>query len=230
MRRAHAVVAAATLLVGGVAGPSAALTTQVIPGCEPANGYEPGEICQVLVAPLSPDCIATVPTLPYAVTVEGRAEDSPNTIDITWVNPGGDDVVLTDQPLEGSLVWPGTVVGSDGLATDWPNWSQNANGTWSQGDEFTWAVGSVDVQFGSTPAVTLPVSYPDRPECRPEGAVLASNPGTPTRTPPAATPQRGLSGVLAATGSAGVPLAIGAGALLVGGASLVLVRRSRREL
>ncbi len=41
MRRAHAVAAAAVLMVGGVAGPSAALTTQVAEGCE-APGYPAG--------------------------------------------------------------------------------------------------------------------------------------------------------------------------------------------
>ena len=49
MRRAHAVGAAALLLVGGVAGPSAALTTQVVTGCEDPSGYEPGQPCEVEV-------------------------------------------------------------------------------------------------------------------------------------------------------------------------------------
>ena len=212
MRRAHAVVAAAMLLVGGVAGPSAALASEIIPGCEPGSGYVPGEDCEVLVEPLEPDCIDTVPTLPYAVGINVPAGQPPvDTIDITWVNPDGDDVVLDDQPLEGDLVWPGTVVGSDGQATDWPDWTQNANGTWSRGDAFSWAVGTVDVVFGSNPSATLSVEYPDEPECRPEGAVLVSNPRP--------------SGVLALTGAAGPALAIGAGALLLGGTGLVLLRR-----
>jgi LPXTG-motif cell wall-anchored protein len=215
MRRAHAVVAAAMLLVGGVAGPSAALGTQVVPGCAPGDNYVPGEECEVEVEPLSPDCIDTVPTLPYAVGITVPAGQPPvDTIDITWINPDGDDVVLVDQPLEGDLVWPGTVVGADGTATDWPDWTQNANGTWSRGDAFSWAVGSVDLRFGTNPSATVSVDYPDEPECRPEGAVLVSNP-RPT----------GVSRVLAATGAAGPALAIGAGALLVGGTGLVLVRR-----
>lgn len=217
MRRAHAVVAAAVLMVGGVAGPSAALTTQVIEGCDPATGYVPGTPCEVEV--LEPDCINTVPTLPYAVVGPDGSALPAGSVDVTWVNPDGDDVVLADQNPEGSLVWPGTVVGPDGTATDWPDWTQNADGTWSRGDAFSWAVGSVDVMFGS---VAVTVQYPDSPECRPEGTVLANNPTTRTPT--------GVSGVLAATGAAGPALAIGAGALLVGGTSLVLLRRSRREV
>jgi len=208
MRRAHTVAAAALLMVGGVAGPSAALATQVIDGCV-APGYPAGTPCEVEI---QPDCINTVPTLPYLVVGPDGQPATGEPIDITWVNPDGDDVVLADQPLEGDLVWPGTVVGADGLATDWPNWTQNADGTWSQGDAFTWAVGTVEVQFGGA---SVNVQYPDRPECRPEGSVLATPPSRPT----------GLSGVLAATGSAGPALAIGAGALLVGGTSLVLIRR-----
>lgn len=243
MRRAHAVVATAMLFVAGTAGSSSALTTQVIPGCEPAEGYQPGQLCTVEVEPLEPGCLDTVPQLPYAVTVLGP-DDAPlpvDTIDITWVNPDGDDVVLVDQPLEGTLVWPGTVVGGDGRATDWPGWSRAADGTWSQGDEFSWATGSVEVMFGSTPAVATTVAYPDGAECRPAGVVPVNNPGTTTpggtpgtSTPGTSTPgttggSTGLPAVLAQTGAAGPALAIGAGALLVGGTSLVLLRRARRD-
>jgi LPXTG-motif cell wall-anchored protein len=217
MRRAHAVVAGAVLLVGGVASPSAA---QVIDGCI-APGYPAGTPCEVEI---EPDCIDTVPTLPYLVVGPDGQPATGEPIDITWVNPGGDDVVLADQPLTGDLVWPGTVVGADGRATDWPDWTQNANGTWSRGDAFTWAVGTVDVQFGG---VTVQVEYPDEPECRPEGAVLAQNPVPPARTTPRPS---GLSGVLAATGLEAESLAIGAGALVAAGAGLVLLRRSRREV
>ena len=69
--------------------------------------------------------------------------------------------------------------------------------------------------FGTNPAVSVDVVNACRSA---EGAVLASGPRT-TRS----------SGVLAATGAAGPALAIGAGALLVGGASLVLLRRTRRD-
>lgn len=70
--------------------------------------------------------------------------------------------------------------------------------------------------FGTNPSVSVDVVN----ACQSgQSAVLASGPRT-TRS----------SGVLAETGAAAGPaLAIGAGALLVGGTSLVLLRRARRD-
>ena len=232
MRRAHAVVAAALLAVGGVAAPSAALTTEIIPECDPSSDRYteiPGG-CAVLVEDIDSDCVAGVPQLSYELSVRGPITPP---IQITWENDQGGQDVVVQGGLSGTIHWPGTVVNADGTVADWPGWTQQANGTWVQGDEFDWALGSVDVTFGTNPSVTRTVQYPDRPECRPAGAVLAANTTTTTRTPAqpaaqaAAARSTGLSGVLAATGVEASTLAAGAGALLVGGTALVLARRSR---
>jgi len=118
-------------------------------------------------------------------------------IDITWTSTSGGNVVLTDQPTAGQLTWPA------GVTTD------------------------ATIVFGTTPETSVRAVYP----CARQTAVLAgSETGNASGVLSAADRSRntgGLSGVLAATGVEASSLAIGAGALLVAGTSLVLVRRRR---
>ena len=71
-----------------------------------------------------------------------------------------------DQPLSGSVLWPGAVPGPNGRGIDWPGWRQLSDGTWVQGDEFDWVRPTVQVLFQVNPEATVTVSYPpSSPNC-----------------------------------------------------------------
>ncbi len=82
----------------------------------------------------NPICDGDVPYLQYAVETTGTTD---TTVDITWVNPNGNDVPMNNLPLTGRVLWPGAVVNADGTPADWPGW-RLVNGEWVEGDEFDW--------------------------------------------------------------------------------------------
>ncbi|QHT56873.1 peptidase [Cellulomonas sp. H30R-01] len=183
-------------------------------GCEGATDeYGAPLPCDLTVSVLTPICDNDVPKLRYAVVPNG----TPNTtVTITWINPTGPDVVQSGLPLSGTVLWPGAVVGADGKGADWPGWSQAADGSWVEGDEFDWVRPSVSVNFAVNPEMTTTVAYPpSSPNCAtnpPGEAVLASNQ------------------VLSATGSNTAPLLwAGAGLLVVGAGAVTAVTLVRRR-
>ena len=95
---------------------------------------------------------------------------------ITFVNPTGDDVTFSQQPLHGRAPWPGIVLDDDGAVVDWPGWRLEG-GVWVAGDEYDWAVGAVVVEFEAGEVVDAVVDYPAAtPTCEPTpyGAVGSS--------------------------------------------------------
>jgi len=185
-----------------------------------ADTYLPPRACELHVLHKQPVCDNDVPRLAYEVEAIG----TPNTtVTVTFVNPHGDDYVVRDLPLSGSVPWPGAVV-KDGKGVDWPGWRQLADGTWVEGDEFDWVRPDVEVLFEVNPSATVTVAYPpSSPQCLtgpPGSAVLADEPGTPTS---------GGSAPLAATGSNALPIALAGAGLLVVGVLVLLVSRRRRE-
>jgi len=169
--------------------------------------------CELHITLLSPVCDNDVPKLRYVAEAIG----TPNTtVTITWVNPGGANVVQSGLPLSGTVLWPGAVVGPDGKGADWPGWRQLPDGTWVQGDEFDWVRPSVQVNFQVNPSATMTVAYPpSSPNCatNPPGNEVLSATGTE---------------VLSATGSNSAPLLIGAVSLVVvGGLTVLFVARRR---
>ncbi|ACZ32027.1 LPXTG-motif cell wall anchor domain protein [Xylanimonas cellulosilytica DSM 15894] len=161
VRAAAAAAGAAALLVTSAGLASAAAPTDV--------QYPPPPAPTLDVNVLQPICDGDVPYLEYAVTATGTTND---TVTITWQNPAGSDVVLADLPLTGRVLWPGAVVGANGEALDWPGWTQQADGTWVEGDEFDWVRPSVDVLFEVNPEASATVAYPpSSPSCatNPEG-------------------------------------------------------------
>ncbi len=224
-----ALAAVVTLGVPGVAlaavseSPVASQLAQEVTDPEPQFGclgavddYGAPLPCELHVTVLTPICDNDVPKLQYAVDAVG----TPNTtVTITWVNPTGADVVQSGLPLSGTVLWPGAVVGPDGKGADWPGWSQQADGTWVEGDEFDWVRPSVQVLFQVNPEATVSVAYPpSSPNCNtnPQNEVLSATPAS--------------NDVLSATGSNSAPLLIGAVALVaVGGLVLAFVSRRRRH-
>lgn len=199
--------------------PAAAAVAPSPGGCGDDDGYSAAGVCQLKVELLSPVCDNDVPYLTYRVAVEGTSKTD---LTITWDNPSGADVVQSGLPLSGRVPWPGAVVGPDGRGADWPGWTRQADGTWSEGDEFDWVRPSVQVTLAVNPSVTATVAYPpSAPQCVTgpvESSVLA-----------APAPGSG-SGVLAATGSDTTPWLVAAGALVLAGGGLVAARaRARRH-
>ena len=215
-------IALMALLVGlFVAGPAAASSLSATSSPSPtpcptdrADYAAPG-VCQ-LVATVTPVCTDNVPLLQYSLQAMGTTL---TTATITWVHSGGTDVVLADQPLSGTLLWPGTVLDAQGHAVDWPGWTQQSDGTWTRGDAFDWARQPVQVVFQVSPSTTATVSYPDfGGACDPVNSeVLAAEDVTP------------VSAVLAATGSNVGPYALGGAGLVLLGAVLLVIRSAMRR-
>lgn len=224
-------------------------------GCASGDGYGGTLPCDVDLTALQPVCDGDVPRLQYAVTprspeeaatepasadlaasveivpavlaAQPAAAAATGTVDVTFVNPSGSSVTYTGQPLSGSVLWPGAVVGPGGEPLDWPGW-RLVDGQWVVGDEYDWVRPSVEVSFtlpdGRTAAAT--VAYPpSSPDCVTE----------PTRSDvlvagdePASAAPAERAEVLSATGSRVGPLVLVAGGLLLAGAGAVVVARGRR--
>lgn len=192
--------------------------TQPVYGClDPVDGYGAPRACELLIEVLTPVCDNDVPRLTYAVNPVGTPR---TTVTITFLNPDGPDVVYADQPLTGTVNWPGAVVGEGGRGVDWPGWTQLADGTWVQGDEFDWVRPEVQVLFAVNPQDTVTVAYPpSSPVCNTNPmieVVLADNPS---------------AAMLSATGSETRPLALVGGAVVLLGAlavAAVSIARARR--
>ncbi|QCB94530.1 peptidase [Cellulomonas shaoxiangyii] len=230
MRHTVRAAGAAALLLAsvGVAPSVASATPAADPAadCTPAvDEYGAPLPCEVRVEVLSPVCDADVPKLRYALTVVGAARD---TVDVTWVNPDGEDVVQADQPLSGTVPWPGAVVDAGGRPVDWPGWRLEG-GTWVQGDEYDWVRPEVTVRFDVNPAATVTVAYPpSSPVCLtapPRSDVLAAG-AEPGVGPGDGAGER--SEVLAATGAQVAVLAAGAAGLVALGMGAVALRRRRQ--
>jgi LPXTG-motif cell wall-anchored protein len=144
------------------------------------------------------ECVNGRPVLHYAAG--SGSVGGAGSVDIRWTNLPGADIVLEDQPL--------TV----------------QNQPWPAG-----ADASVTLVFATSPASTR-VNVQADAACG--AALVRSGTGTGTGTASgvtaAASGSRSASGVLAATGSEALSLALGSGALVLGGAALVLARRSRQ--
>lgn len=180
-------------------------------------GYAPSGVCQLVVVQAVAVCRNGAPMLDYALKPEG----TPNTTTtIVWGDASGPhSFTQANQPLSGSVLWPGVVLDSHGTIIDWPGW-RLVNGVWVQGDEWSWTRPTVQVTFHVNPQATVTVSYPTQQSpCAnpPTAVVLAEN-------------DNSGSGVLAATGSSNAEplMLIGVGVLLLGGI-LLTIRALRRR-
>jgi hypothetical protein len=210
---------AALALAGpAVAAPSPAPSDEC---ARQAAGYAAAGVCQVTVAVAAPICDNDAPMLRYQVVPEGTTK---TTVTVTWVNPSGANVVYANQPLSGTVLWPGSVIGSDGKGLDWPGWTKQADGSWVQGDAFNWVIPSAQVLFNVGPQATVTVAYPpSTPVCLTSPSrsdVLAAEPNVGTSTG---------SGVLSMTGANSEPVLLLAGGLVLVGAGALVARRMLRR-
>ncbi|MEQ8713440.1 MAG: tandem-95 repeat protein [Cyclobacteriaceae bacterium] len=101
-------------------------------------------------------CIRDTPYVQYEITAVGFTPEQGATI--TWRKMDGEVAEqLVDQPLTGSLLWPGAEVDADGNPIAWPGWLFE-NGMWIQ------------LNDGLRPEMTLEVSI------NPENSVIVSYP------------------------------------------------------
>ncbi|MGE9365330.1 LPXTG cell wall anchor domain-containing protein [Isoptericola nanjingensis] len=239
--RTAAGAAVGLVLSGAIAVAAAApalADTMPSPSSSPSStDYPPPEVPTLTAQIFQPECDGDVPYLRYAVTATGTEN---TTVTITWLNPGGDDVVQADLPMSGRVLWPGAVVDASGAPLDWPGWRLE-NGVWVEGDEFDWVRPSVDVKLEVNPELTMTAAYPpSSPNCatNPPGTVPPDEPGEPTpgTTVPAAVPADGAppaaappaSGFLPQTGAGVAGLVAAAAALVAAGGVAVGVARRRR--
>jgi hypothetical protein len=156
-------------------------------------------------------CVGDIPYLSYAVDFPGATA-----VDITFLNPGGEDLSYPGQPLSGQVLWPGA---SDVFPFDWPGW-ELVDGVWVEADDgFLWARETVTVVFTVNPTAEVQVDYP-------EATSACAN---PTNAPPGAAPPPG-SPTLPFTGShdAGT-IALAATSLVAAGVLGLAVARRRHE-
>ena len=106
----------------------------------------------------SGQCDANIPYLVYSVPVINLP--GVTSVTITFVNPDGLDIIYLNQPLVGQILWPGAVLDSEGNIVDWPGWTLEADGTWTEGDEFSWVRPTVEIHFQVNPEATVEVDYP----------------------------------------------------------------------
>ncbi len=137
-------------------------------------------------------CLADSPWLDYEVELydPDNQYEGDGTVTITFINPDGEDYVLTDDSLmltaEGTLagrtLWPGASVEAVGggavdpydastfVPTGWPGWHQDLDGNWfedaSPQDNFGWTRNGVDVRIEVNPELIVTLNYPPAtPDC-----------------------------------------------------------------
>lgn len=182
--------------------------------------YPAGECLLILAEISGPVCTDDTPYVDYSVTLGPGVEA--DSVDLTFIDPDGDDVAFNDQPLTGSLLWPGATE-VDG-SVDWPGWTFTEEGWYlSDADALEFPVVGVDVAF-EIEVANVVVAAPElqatacAPDTEVAGVVL-------TRDPPeeAAT----VLGVTLARTGLNTAMLIGLG-LLLAAAGTLLVRSRRR--
>ncbi|WP_343618652.1 gliding motility-associated C-terminal domain-containing protein, partial [Flavobacterium sp.] len=104
-------------------------------------------------------CSNNVPYVNYSVVPDNFT--AANLLTIKWID-SANNVVATqvNQPLSGTILWPGATVDANGNGTDWPGWVLT-NGQWAEGaDGFENTRPAVRMEFSLNPTETVSVTYP----------------------------------------------------------------------
>jgi hypothetical protein len=186
------------------------------------NGYAAPGVCQLVVVKAETVCRGNVPWLDYVLDAQG----TPNkTASLVWGNENGKHYTMSDLPLSGSVMWPGTVVDAQGEAIDWPGWTLDPDGvTWHQGDEWSWLRPDVPITFHVNPSATLTAYYPEAtaPCAGPPTTVVSADDGDDAGTTV-------TTAVLSSTGSNSTPVLLTAAGLLLAGSLVLGVRAALRR-
>ncbi|MBM7817818.1 hypothetical protein JOE63_000295 [Cellulosimicrobium cellulans] len=178
------------------------------------------EACALVPGAIEAVCQGDVPYLGYDVALpEGVTVDEENPLTITFLHPnGGEDHVVTGQPLSGTLLWPGA---SAAEPQQWPGFVRNEDGSYTETEgNFAWTRDGVEVLFEVNPSYSTVVTYP------PATSACANPPVAPVAVENVAGPAEPGGPALATTGAT-VAGAAAFAALLVGGGVLVFWLRRR---
>ncbi|OLT54445.1 hypothetical protein [Cellulosimicrobium sp. CUA-896] len=187
----------------------------------PAEAVLPAaEDCALVPGEIAAVCEADVPYLGYEVTLpEGVEADGDTPLTITFLHPrGGEDHVVTDQPLGGRVLWPGA---SASEPKQWPGYVRNEDGSYTQTEgNYAWTREGVQVRFEVNPSYSTVVDYP------PASSECANPPVEPIAAEDVTLVSDDEGSQLASTGAT-VAGAAAFAVLLVGGGALVLWLRRR---
>lgn len=217
MRKFLLSVACAALLVLGVSSAAAAATD--------SDSYAPSPPVTPSLSgsSVSPACSADVPWITYSVALNNPSNVATGHTARLVLSNGSDSVTiplgeLVDGRLSGTVLWPGASVGDDGGGNGWPGW-EYTNGEWVEtAGNFAWTRGEITATIEVNPTLSVPLSYPpSTPQC------LTSPPGATVTTAGLSLPSTG------GDAAAVLPFLWGAGALVIAGGTLLVVRRSRRS-
>ncbi|SMD33285.1 Ig-like domain (group 3), partial [Reichenbachiella faecimaris] len=112
---------------------------------------------RALTVTMEEQCINDVPYVDYEVNTVGF-DASGMTALVEWLNADGQVVQsLADQPLSGTLLWPGAEVDADGNGIAWPGWDL-VDGIWIQIEDGL--RNEMTVRISVNPESSLSVSYP----------------------------------------------------------------------
>ncbi|MGW8564703.1 LPXTG cell wall anchor domain-containing protein [Isoptericola sp. NPDC055881] len=186
------------------------------------------EDCALVPGDIAAVCQGDTPYLQYGVSLpEGIEVDDDTPLTITFINPdGGKNYVAEDQPLEGSLLWPGA---TDTAPKQWPGWEQQDDGSYVETDgNYAWTRDGVQVLFEVNPEYSTVVDYPPASsQCA--NPVGVGGPDTEVVADDADVPPAdavGQADELPQTGAT-VGLFAGLAALLVAGGGLLFWLRRR---
>ncbi|WP_203653028.1 CshA/CshB family fibrillar adhesin-related protein [Demequina activiva] len=184
---------------------------------------EVGEDPPLVLTSVVAQCVAEIPYLSWNVALpDGFPEQGTNPLTVTFVNPEGDDYVVSDLPLQGRMLWPGA---SDGDPLQWPGWERLSDGTYVETDgNFAWTREDTDVLFQVNPEAVTTVSYPPTTSACANASATGSAGGGD-----AESETDGNGGSLALTGTDAGALVPLAAALAGLGALFLVVARRRRN-
>lgn len=139
----------------------------------------PLPVDKTITVAASAKCLKDAPKLDYTVTPSFDASGS--TVKIEWLNKDN-TVIKTDenQPLSGSILFPGAAVDGSGTGTAWPGW-EYSGGKWVQVTDLTSTIRNEGAQVRITLTTTQPqsvgITYP------PSTASCFTSPPPPPVTP-----------------------------------------------
>ncbi|WP_435737780.1 hypothetical protein V5D56_04030 [Cellulosimicrobium sp. PMB13] len=175
------------------------------------------EECALIPGAIEAVCESDVPYLGYAVALpEGVEADGDTPLTITFLHPrGGENYVVENQPLSGSILWPGA---SATEPKQWPGYVRNEDGSYTQTEgNFAWTREGVQVKFEVNPSYQTIVEYP------PASSECANPPVAPVAAEDATLVSD--DDQLASTGATVAGAATFAVLLVAGGALVFWLRR-----
>jgi len=186
----------------------------------------PRTVPNLVGSSVSVACVRDVPVISYHVVLSNPAAATSHAA-VLVITDGANRVELplgdvSSGELSGTILWPGASADASGRGTGWPGWVYRG-GTWVETDDnFGWTRDQISTTIEVNPVLPVPLAYPPASSaCASPIVATAQSVGTAQSGGTALPATGGDGGALAVTALAGV------GALALGGAALLLIRRRR---